>query len=272
MPELPEVEALVRLLRPQLCGQQIRAVHVRHAIVLRPQTARQFRTRVLGRRIAAVTRRGKYLLLRLAPQDAGWMALHFRLSGAIFWFADHRLRGHVDVAWELERGTLAYADPRHLGRVHWLEHPEQSAGIRTLGVEPLTRAFTVARLQALLRRSRRPLKPFLMEQTQIAGLGNIYAAEALWHAGLHPKRRASSLKGVQVRRLHKAIVEVLRRGIECCLKPEPDLSNPEWTMPGIEAMLAVYQRQGRDCPRCGRRIRRIRQGHRSTFYCPGCQH
>ncbi len=272
MPELPEVEALVRLLRPRLCGQLIRAVKVRHAIVLRPQTVRQFRARVLGRRIAAVTRRGKYLLLRLEPKGTGWIVLHFRLSGGLFWFADHQLRGHVDVAWELERGTLAYADPRHLGRVHWVEHPEQWAGIRTLGVGPLTRTFTVARLRALLRSSRRPLKLFLMEQTRIAGLGNIYAAEALWRAGLHPKRRADRLRGAQVQRLHKAIVGVLRRGIECCLKPEPELSNPEWTMPGIEALLAVYQREGKGCPRCGRRIRRIQQGNRSTFYCPGCQH
>lgn len=272
MPELPEVEAIARLLRPQICGQKIRRAHVVHRIATQPQPASRLEQQVRNRRIAAVARRGKYLLLQLDLQGAGWVVLHFRLSGSIFWFPDRRVRGHVDVAFELDRGTLAYADRRHLGRVHWIPRLEDWPGIRGLGVEPLSREFTATRLHQLLRQSRRPVKLLLMEQTCIAGLGNIYAAEALWRAKLNPFRQARSLSAAECRRLHKAIVGVLQRGIECCLDPAPELSNPGWEMPGIEKMLAVYQREGERCPRCGMPIRRRKQGNRSTFYCAHCQH
>jgi formamidopyrimidine-DNA glycosylase len=271
MPELPEVEAIARLLRPRICGQQIHRLRVVHRIVTQPQPPGSFEQKVLDKRITAVERRGKYLLLQLAPQGAGWVVLHFRLSGSVFWFPDHCLRGHVDVAFELDHGTLAYADPRHLGRVHWLKRLEDSAGIRELGVEPFSREFTAARLSQILQQSRRPVKQLLMDQARIAGVGNIYAAEALWRAKLNPFRPAQSLTTAEAHRLHKAIVGVLQRGIECCLDPAPKLHDPEWQMPGIERMLAVYQREGERCPRCRAPVRRRKQGNRSTFYCPRCQ-
>ncbi len=271
MPELPEVEAVVRLLRPRLCGQKIRHTQVIHAIVTRPQPRGGLQQRICGKRIAAMERRGKYLLLRLEPEQAGYIVLHFRLSGTVFWFEDHTLRGHVDVAFRLDGGTLAYADRRHLGRVRWLNQPEDAEGIRDLGIEPLSREFTAAKLHELLQDSRRPLKQFLMDQPRIAGIGNIYAAEALWRARLNPYRKADRLSQTEARRLHKAIVGVLRRGIECCLDPVPDLSSPEWEMAGTKKMLAVYQREGQPCRRCGAHIRRQKQGNRSTFYCPRCQ-
>jgi formamidopyrimidine-DNA glycosylase len=204
--------------------------------------------------------------------------MHFRLDGHLVWF-DSRpgswprpSKGvHIDVALELKAGTLGFVDRRHLGRVHWLARPEDSAALRALGVDPPSRGFTPELLGKLLAKARRPVKLLLMDQTRIAGLGNIYANEALWHARLDPRRRADGLSRTEARRLHKAIVCVLRRALECCLHPAPDLRDANWWFQGLERILRVYDREGQCCNRCGGRIRRIGQGGRSSYYCPGCQ-
>jgi formamidopyrimidine-DNA glycosylase len=162
-------------------------------------------------------------------------------------------------------------DRRHFGRMNWLAREEDSPGIPSPGVDALSPKFTPQRLEALLKKARRPLKLFLMDQTRIAGLGNIYSNEALWHARLSPRRRAYRLLRREARRLHKAIVYVLRRALECCLYPAPDLRDAKWWFQGIEKTLRVYGREGEHCRRCGGRIRRIEQGGRSSFFCPGCQ-
>ena len=127
------------------------------------------------------------------------------------------------------------------------------------------------RLAELLGGSRRPVKLFLVDQGRIAGLGNIYSNEALWRAGLDPRRRTNRLSAVETRRLHKGIVDVLRRALECCLNPAPNFRDPEWWFQGLEKILGVYGREGKRCRRCGERIRRIAQGARSSYFCPGCQ-
>ncbi len=268
MPELPEVEAIARTLRPLVCGQTIVRCRVLHPIAARPQGAEALRRGAEGQRIKAVERRGKYLLLRLGR---GCVALHFRLDGQLVWFPQRRTAGHIDVALELGNGTLGFVDRRHFGRAHWLARPEDSPGIRGLGVDPLSTEFTPQRLAAVLKRARRPVKLLLMDQTRIAGLGNIYSNEALWHARLGPRRRASRLAGGEARRLYKAVVSVLRRALECCLDPAPDFRDAAWWFQGLEKILCVYDRQGKPCRRCGGRIRHIEQGGRSSYFCPGCQ-
>ncbi len=269
MPELPEVEAVARTLRPLVRGQRIVRCRVVHPIAVRPQSPAELRRGLEGQRIEAVERRGKYLLLGLAR---GCAVLHFRLDGQVLWFPRQRAAGvHIDVALELSNGTLGFVDRRHFGRVNWLARAEDSPGIRSLGADPLSPEFTPQRLEALLKKARRPLKLFLMDQTRIAGVGNIYANEALWHARLGPRRRANGLARREARRLHKAIVYVLRRALECCLHPAPDFRDAEWWFPGLEKMLRVYGREGEPCGRCGGGIRRIEQGGRSSFYCPRCQ-
>jgi formamidopyrimidine-DNA glycosylase len=131
--------------------------------------------------------------------------------------------------------------------------------------------ITAAKLASLLSASKRPLKLFLTGQAKLAGVGNIYANEALWHARLDPRRLAKRVRAVEARRLHKAIVGVLRRALKCCLEPAPDLSNPNWWFPGIETILRVYGREGKPCYRDRTPIQRIRQGGQSTFFCPKCQ-
>jgi len=268
MPELPEVEAVARSLRPLVRGQTILNCRVVHPIVVRPQSPAPLARKLTGQRIKDVERRGKYVVLRLGR---GCLVLHFRLDGQLAWFDGGKATGHIDVTFDFQSGTLGFVDRRHLGRVNWLARPEDSPGLRNLGVDPLAREFGAGRLQALVRKARRPVKLLLMDQTRIAGLGNIYVNEALWHARLDPRRRASGLSASEVRRLHKAIVYVLHRALECCLHPAPDFRDPDWWFQGLERILRAYGREGQACRRCQGRIRRIEQGGRSSYYCPRCQ-
>jgi formamidopyrimidine-DNA glycosylase len=278
MPELPEVEAVVRTLRPLVQGRRIRCVHIFHAIATKPQLASHVARFAEGRRIRTVDRKGKYVLLVL---DRGLLTLHFRLDGQLLWFSkakellERANTGakpvHVDVAFELDRGVLGFADRRHFGRVHAWKSAEDSPGLSALGIDALSRKWTPRRFLEMLSTSRRPLKEFLLDQTRVAGLGNIYSSESLWHARLNPRRPANTLKPPQTLRLHKAIVSVLSRALECCLHPAPDFRDPEWWFQGLEKILRVYAREGEPCRRCGAPIQRIAQGGRSTYYCRRCQ-
>ena len=272
MPEAPEVEAILRTLKPLVEGEPIARVRVRHAIAVRPQTPRFLNRKLAGKHIQDVERRGKYLLLGL---NRGWVTLHFKFDGQLLWFdrpQDTLKRDlHWDVAFDLRSGTLAFVDPRHLGRALWLENPEDSPGIRALGVDAISAEFTLKRLTEICRARRRPTKLVLMDQKQIAGVGNIYSAESLWHARLSPFRRTDLLSESEIRRFHKAVVSVLRRALEYCLNPPPDFRNPQWWFTGLEKMLRVYDREGLPCRRCRMKIRRVEQGGRSTYFCPHCQ-
>jgi formamidopyrimidine-DNA glycosylase len=270
MPELPEVESVARTLRPLVRGKTIRACDVLHRIAVKPQRPAHVRRALEGRRIEEVERRGKYLALRL---DKGCAVLHFKLDGRLVWFdpPEADVRGHIDVALRFDHGTLGFVDRRHFGRVHWHAKPEDVTGIRTLGIDPLSRAFTPEALRVLLAKSRRPIKLWLIDQTRLAGLGNIYSSESLWHARISPRRPARRVTAAEARRLHKAIVAVLQRALKCCLAPAPDFRDAEWWFQGLEKVLRVYGREGKPCARCGTRIRRIEQGGRSSYYCPSCQ-
>ncbi len=278
MPELPEVEAVVRTLRPLVQGRRIRCVHVFHPIATKPQAASRVARHAHGRRIRTVDRKGKYVLVAL---DRGLLTMHFRLDGQLLWFSNGKEllesankgeKGvHVDVALELDKGVLGFADRRHFGRVHAWESASDCPGLSMLGIDALSRDFTSRRFAELLSASKRPLKDFLLDQARVAGLGNIYSCESLWHARLDPRRRANALKPQESRLLHKAIVSVLARALECCLHPAPDFRDPEWWFQGLESILRAYGREGKPCRRCGEPIRRIAQGGRSTYYCGRCQ-
>jgi formamidopyrimidine-DNA glycosylase len=278
MPEVPEVEAVVRTLRPLVQGRRIRCVHVFHPIATKPQLASHVVRQAQGRRVRTVARKGKYVLLVL---DRGLVTMHFKLDGRLLWFANAKEllqranQGenglHVDVALELDKGVLGFADRRHFGRVHVWESVEDCPGLSVLGTDALARDFTPSRLAQLLAGSKRPLKDFLLDQAHVAGIGNIYSCESLWHARLNPRRRANTLKPREAHRLHKAIVSVLSRALECCLHPAPDFRDPEWWFQGLEKILRAYDREGKPCRRCGEPIQRIAQGGRSTYCCGRCQ-
>jgi len=278
MPELPEVEAVARTLRPLVEGRRIRCLHVFHAIALKPQSPIDVSRMVEGRRIEKVFRRGKYLFLAL---DRGLVEMHFRFDGQLAWFssakeletkANTRPEGvHVDVAFELSNGVLGFADRRHFGRVHAWERETACPPLRKLGLDAFSKEFTPGELHRRASRSKRPLKEFLLDQTRIAGIGNIYSSEALWHARLDPRRPANSLDRKKSAKLHKAIVYVLRRALECCQDPPPDFRDANWWFQGLEKILRVYQREELACRRCGRQIQRVEQGGRSTYFCGHCQ-
>ena len=278
MPELPEVEAVARTLRPLVRGKKIRCAHVFHPIAAKPQNPADLARCASHQTIREVSRRGKYLILELTK---GILVLHFRLDGHLLWFSSakelfaranrppHKV--HVDVAFELSRGVLGFADRRHFGRVHYFESHEASPGLQSLGVDALCKEFTPAHFTALLAASRRPLKEFLLDQSRVAGIGNIYSCESMWHAQIDPRRHANSLSKKESAGLHKAIVSVLRRALECCLHPAPDFRNPSWWFQGIEKILRAYDLEDQPCRRCGNLIRRIAQGGRSTYFCRTCQ-
>jgi formamidopyrimidine-DNA glycosylase len=278
MPEFPEVEAVVRTLRPLVQGHRIRCVHVLHTIAAKPQAAAHLSRLAEGQRIRTVERKGKYVLLLL---DRGLLTMHFRLDGQLVWFSNakeflmfaNRTESgvHVDVALELEKGVLGFADRRHFGRVHAWESIAKCPGLAELGIDALSRGFTPIRFSELLYRSKRSLKDFLLDQSHVAGIGNIYSCESLWRARLHPRRRAHTLKPEEACRLHKAIVSVLRRALECCLHPAPNFRDPDWWFQGLETILRAYNQEGKPCRRCGEPIRRIAQSGRSTYYCAHCQ-
>jgi formamidopyrimidine-DNA glycosylase len=278
MPELPEVEAVARALRPLVERRRIRCVHVLHAIATKPQSPSHLARTAEGQQIQSVQRKGKYLWLQL---ERGIVTLHFKLDGQLLWFpnaknmfdvANQDESGvHVDVAFELDKGVLGFADGRHFGRVLVFKSEESCPALARLGVDAISPDFTPTHFAELLSRSRRPLKEFLLDQTRVAGIGNIYSCESLWKAKLDPRRRANSLKPADSRRLHKAIVSVLARALECCLHPPPDFRDPEWWFQGLEKILRVYDREDKPCRRCGHLVKRIAQGGRSTYFCAHCQ-
>ena len=278
MPELPEVEAVAQTLRPLVEQRRIRCVHVLHAIATKPQNPSHIARFLESQRILSVQRKGKYLWLELTH---GIVTLHFKLDGHLLWFSSAKQMAevanqpnsgvHVDVALELDKGVLAFADQRHFGRVQVWETAEACPALAGLGVDALSNDFTAPRFTELLSASKRPLKEFLLDQTRIAGIGNIYSCESLWHARLDPRRRANALNRAEARRLHKAIVSVLARALECCLHPPPDFRDANWWFQGLEKILRAYDREGKPCRRCGNEITRIAQGGRSTFFCAHCQ-
>ncbi len=282
MPELPEVEVLARHLAPLLDGRRVRDVRVFRPRVIRPQTAEYFARALRGARFTGLRRRGKYLVFALRRRDPGGeVALigHLGMTGRMYLLpARARLRRHCAVALDLGRHRLVFEDTRYLGRLTL-----DTRVLDRLGPEPLDGAFTPAALAAALRGSRQAIKVRLLDQAVVAGVGNIYASEALFRARLSPRRAAGALRPAQIRRLHAAIRAVLTEAIRFGSTVPLDWAGSAGgdrlfyygraaEAPGYyEERLAVYDRAGEPCRRCGARVRRLVQAGRSTFYCPRCQ-
>jgi formamidopyrimidine-DNA glycosylase len=269
VPELPEVETIVRAIRPRLVGQTIRDLHCTYAQTLRPHLAAA-RRMVVGRRVADAGRRGKYVVLQLASGAmAGTIAvlIHLRMSGRLAIAAREAPReSHLRLRFGLDDGNeLRFVDARKFGRVIVTPRPQEV--LDSLGVEPLADELTPAALSELIRTRARMLKPLLLDQRVIAGIGNIYADEALHRAGLHPCRNSRSLNSQEVARLHDGIRSALADGIAA------NGASIDWVYPGgaMQEQFRVYGRAGQPCRRCGRRIRRMVVAQRGTHYCPRCQ-
>ena len=273
MPELPEVETIVRKLRPHLVNRTIAAVEVLWAGTIDRPPLPEFRRRLTGATITGLGRRGKFLIFELNSGQS--LLVHLRMSGKFSMRppgagpSDHE---HTRVRMRLDNGAwLAFINQRKFGRFYLVEDIEEI--VEHLGPEPLSETFTVGWLQEALEGRRGELKRLLLNQHFLAGLGNIYASEALWRARIHPERAAGSLSEAEVRRLHHAIVTTLKDGIAHGGTSLDDRQYvyPDGRLGAYQEQLCVYDREGDRCPRCGYTLERIVQGQRSTYLCPHCQ-
>ncbi len=264
MPELPEVEAVCRKLRREAVGGVIAEVHVLRPGSVKPQRPEEL-DRAVGQGVVRVERRGKNILLHLSGGD--FLRVHLRMTGNLFVIPDARLySARVRVYFMLKDGRgLVFEDFRALGRVTIHAEAALDRLLKNVGIEPLTKAFTAAKLQEMAKRSKKPAKIFLMDQQHIAGIGNMYAAEALFRARVNPKQPVNRISKAKMAALHAAIPDVLREAVKDAVRA--------YSKPGSyqEMDFAVYGRKGEPCNVCGRKIARIVQGGRSTYYCPGCQ-
>lgn len=284
MPELPEVEVLVRHLRPLLRGKKIRDVQIRRERVIRPTLASRLQQTLRGAVFTEVSRRGKFLLFtlrRAAKQESILLVGHLGMTGRMFLARKtESLPKHAAVVLDLGRQQFVYEDQRYFGRLSL-----DASSILRMGPEPLGKDFTVTKFAAALAGSKRAIKVRLLDQDLVAGVGNIYASEALFRARVRPQLRAGKLKPPQVRALWRAIRQVLteaiRFGSTIPLNHGPGVPKGDGlfyygraeTAPDYyEERLRVYDRGGQPCIRCKTSIRRTVQAARSTFYCPHCQH
>jgi formamidopyrimidine-DNA glycosylase len=273
MPELPEVETVRKTLEQLVSGKTIRQVDVRlPRLIKRPDDAALFASLLEGRTILGVGRRGKFLRIFL---DGWTLVSHLRMEGRYgLYQAEDPVEKHTHVIFRFSDGTeLRYKDVRQFGTIHLFEQGKDliEPPLDKLGLEPLDPAFTrKAFSEAIAGRSTR-IKPLLLDQRHIAGLGNIYVDEALHRAGIHPERTADSLSAKEMKKLHEAIVAVLGEAVEAGGSSVKSYVNGQGEMGMFQLRLMAYGRNGEPCRQCGTAIVKTVVGGRGTHYCPACQ-
>jgi len=272
MPELPEVETVRRSLIPRVEGRTIVAVDVRERRLRRPLPA-DFAAALRGARIESVERRGKYLLLHLdrAVEERA-LLIHLGMSGSLVVRPRaSAFRRHDHVALHLDSGcSVVLNDARRFGLMR-VGRIAEFAELRNVGRDPLATPLSAAEWRALVRDRRLPIKSLLMDQKVLAGIGNIYANEMLYEAGIRPRRRAANLRGRELERLDGAMRRVLGEAVRLGGSSISDFRDAGGNPGYFQIQHAVYDRGGAPCPRCAAPIRRVVLSGRSTFYCPTCQ-
>ncbi|MBI3950909.1 MAG: bifunctional DNA-formamidopyrimidine glycosylase/DNA-(apurinic or apyrimidinic site) lyase [Acidobacteria bacterium] len=281
MPELPEVEHVVQTLRRCLRGTVIRDVGVLRPQLVSPMSVASFRARIRSRRVENVRRRAKFILIDLDGERT--LMVHLRMTGGfVYAEPDCQLPATTRLVFHLQSGhTLGLTDQRNLGIVKLVGSRELSRlkELQQLGLEPLQSEFTIERLRGLLGGSRRSIKEFLLDQTKVVGIGNIYAAEALHRAGINPRDSAATIAKSRKRltALHQSIIATLRDAIQAQQLGTPlhidfiGENSPNGDHSRSDIVFQVYDREDEPCFTCGTRIKRIKQGGRSTYFCPRCQ-
>jgi len=275
MPELPEVETVRRQLAPALEGKRLKALEVLDPRWSDPASPAALADAVRGRLIERVARRGKYLMLLLDDEVA--LVMHLRMTGNLLLVSeaeDEPGRPHLRVRIRLSDGhRLLFVDQRRFGTGLVLlgDHALQDYFDARLGVEPLSPEFTAEGLRELAAGRRAPTKAFLLTQERIAGVGNIYADEALWRSQIHPLRPVGTLKRPQLAALRAAVVESLEAGIDARGATIDDFRHADGARGSFQDRFLVHRREGEPCPRCGTTIRKMRAAGRGTYVCPKCQ-
>jgi formamidopyrimidine-DNA glycosylase len=273
VPELPEVETVRTILEPALVGRRFERVEITDPRVTRPVDPDEVAVELQGETVGAVERRGKYLVFRF--RSGRVLLIHLRMTGSLL----HGRNGTLEddpyrrAVVSLDDGSdVTYRDVRRFGTWLLLE-PEEEAPylLQRLGEEPLGEGFTPAALAARLRSRRAPIKAALLDQRAAAGLGNIYADEALWRAKIHPLRPAGSLTPREIGRLNRSIKDALRAGIARQGTTLSTYRTPSGARGSMQEELRVYGREGEPCSRCGSAITKTRAGGRGTWFCPNCQ-
>ncbi|MBW7996353.1 MAG: bifunctional DNA-formamidopyrimidine glycosylase/DNA-(apurinic or apyrimidinic site) lyase [Candidatus Glassbacteria bacterium] len=269
MPELPEVETIVRQLAPFLLGRRVERM-----VILDPKLAGIDSDGAAGRKISEVRRLGKQIGIGLngGGGDGGpmWMAFHLRMTGRLISARDRTGRNdkHLRAELVLDQGSLLFYDIRRFGTIRLARTADE---LLPAAVDPLSRQFTPARLAELIGAATTPVKSWLLRQDRLVGLGNIYACEILFACGIDPRTPAGSLSAEQVDSLHKQTRRVLKLAIEKCGTTFSDFQDSRGQAGGFQEFLKVYGRKGEPCRTCTGPIERIVQQQRATFFCPSCQ-
>lgn len=271
MPELPEVETLIRQLNPLLQGRRIVRLEIHDAKLQTPEI-KELAGRLADGRCLSARRMGKLAVLHCRAHGGAdlFLAVHLRMTGRLLWNGANEplLERPARAIVYFAGGRLLFQDTRRFGTMRLVEDPRELA---PAGVDPLADAFSRTLLAQLLAGSAQEVKPWLMRQDRLAGLGNIYASEILFAARIHPCRHAGSLDRAETGRLHAATRRILSRAIRHCGVTFSDFQDASGRMGRYQNYLAVYGKAGRICPDCGGTVARIVQQQRSTFFCPQCQ-
>lgn len=280
MPELPEVETVRQGLNQVTLDQIIQGGDVLlERTIAHPFSAAEFLLGVEGSSIVQWQRRGKYLLAALAKDAAlaGWLGVHLRMTGQLLWMRqDEPVQKHCRVRLFFPAGwELRFVDQRTFGQMWWVPpeyHPEEiMTGLQLLGPEPFSEQFSIAYLVEKLQGRKRPIKNVLLDQALVAGIGNIYADEALFLSGIQPQTLAASLKPEQIERLHGAVLKVLKDSIDARGTTFSDFRDVSGINGNYGGIAWVYDRKGENCRVCGNVIERIKLAGRSAHFCPRCQ-
>jgi formamidopyrimidine-DNA glycosylase len=258
VPELPEVETVVRTLAPHLTGRKIISATFSSKFVT-PGNRKKLAEKFAGRSIQSIRRRGKFILMTL---DQGTLAVHLGMTGKLL--VDATESPYTHGVFTLDRGVLLYDDPRQFGRIEW-----SPSRVNKLGPEPLE--IGLEEFIARLKKRKTKIKPLLLNQTFLAGMGNIYVDEALFLSGIHPLAIASRLKAERAARLHQAIREVLTLAIEHRGSSISDYVDADGERGNFQLLHKAYGRDGEACVNCGTSIKKITVGQRGTHFCPKCQ-
>jgi formamidopyrimidine-DNA glycosylase len=269
MPELPEVETIKTELAPHVIGRNIKGVTLLWEGIVRQPSVEEFCSHIVGQKIVGLTRRGKYLLVSLSKGDL--LIIHLKMSGSLLVGRDSQEPPRFTRAIiHLDGGTsIFFCDPRKFGLMRLVK--DMASVVGKLGPEPLEPEFTPDLLQKLLARRQAPIKALLCDQNFIAGIGNMYADEALFAARIHPLRTGASLTRAEIQRLYKAIRQVLRAGIGNKGASVENYYRPDGTTGTAHFEFKVAHRGGEPCPKCGTPIERITVRGRGTYFCPKCQ-
>jgi formamidopyrimidine-DNA glycosylase len=268
MPELPEVETIKNALEPSLVGRTFVSVRITDKRPVQRLSLDEFCSGLAGRTITGISRRGKYLIIGLSGGSN--LIIHLRMTGALLWNPAEeepfkRLEFFFDGG-----GHLIYTDVRRFGTMYLVTDPNEIVG--KLGIEPLNGGFTAKALAGLLKSRTTPIKSALLNQEHIAGIGNMYADEALFKAKIHPLRPAKSLTPAEIRALHGAIREVLKKGIRNHGASIRNYRSPDGKTGTAHEEFAVAHREDQPCPACGAPVARIVVGQRGSYFCRRCQH